>query len=69
MRAQAALKTHYLRQRTPTLDREVAIKVLPPALASSSTSYERFRREAIAASGQTVLRARVTGALHGQAKE
>ena len=27
------------------------------------------RREAIAASGQTVLRARVTGALHGQAKE
>lgn len=33
-----------------SLDREVAIKVLPPALASSSTSYERFRREAIAAS-------------------
>lgn len=36
--------------RQVSLDRKVAVKVLPPALASSPLRLERFRREAIAAS-------------------
>jgi len=36
--------------RQISLDRQVAVKVLPPALAASPVRFERFRREAIAAS-------------------
>lgn len=38
------------RARQGSLDREVAVKVLPPALASTRLRLERFRREAFAVS-------------------
>ena len=36
-----------------SLERTVAVKILPPALASAPTAYERFRREAVTASRLT----------------